>query len=1042
MFPQGHGDAYGHYLTALKGYYSLLLDNDFDWVPRIEAVNILGKPVAVDYQDERKFASAAAAVARAGKQTVDLTWRKDFQPSSSEGWEHLSESRENDKRLAGPVTRYWGTDHWATRTGQGAYLNWVMGNAILPDVDPDPSHEGIQKVDRTTVPELMELAYTLEDLQVGLDNAEAHLSPLGMPEDSIAFDINPQEVAGHDGHTHFEQTLERAMGALNNAVVSFDDTKDMTRLMRSEQDSLADLQTSIDKEELAYTHTLIELYGTPYADDIGPGKTYIQGYQGPDLLHYSYVDLPETVFPSLWSYQEELEWELEINDVSDKFVAPAAGLDAAASGGGADTLDQSLDQSTVDIGFDTIGSNIDRILSIVDKSTPSEVGNAMSSLLNAGGFNRGMTNIVFNIGPHGFHSKPLDWRGKRSSPGELQQAASEVITAHIELRQAINDAVGARNDFHASYSFLDAKNIITDYSRSEERRLLEADQSLKYAELANDIFTKGIDAAKEKLTEVAEASAEALPTSMVVGMSNGTDVTAPGRGALKTAAVVAKAALSVTQNLKDKALAELKKRHEKDKIWVDFGTVQGGEYALDRHDEYFDLSNELSESQGLLWTINYKTRALDDARRRYRGLKAKGERIQAEREIFRQRSAAMVQGFRTRDVAFRVFRDEKLERYKTLFDLAAQYAYLAANAYDYETGLLNTERGRAFVSRILQSRALGVVKDGQPHFAGSNTGDPGLSSALAEMKADFEVLKGRLGFNNPDGYGTTFSLRTEKERIIAGAEGDASWRDVMARGRKNNLLDDADVRRYCMQLQRGNNLPVPGIVIEFDTTIADGLNFFGKPLAGGDHYFDTSSFVTKIHAAGVALEGYVGMDNPVANTSVIHGAGGTSPVDPSAPWLGSRSLAATPGVYLIPTGVDSMRSPPLGDSSEIRSWNVKDIAIPLPFNIGDSDFSTKALWQSRESLTEPLFTLRKHHEFRPVPTAAAFTTDIYGGHGSFSNSQYTSNRLIGRSVWNSKWKLVIPGHKLLGDPDEGLDRFIETVKDIKLHLVTYSYAGN
>ena len=192
---------------------------------------------------------------------------------------------------------------------------------------------------------------------------------------------------------------------------------------------------------------------------------------------------------------------------------------------------------------------------------------------------------------------------------------------------------------------------------------------------------------------------------------------------------------------------------------------------MDRHDEYFELSNELSESQGLLWTINYKTRALDDARRRYRSLKAKGERIQAEREIFRQRSAAMVQGFRTRDVAFRVFRDEKLERYKTLFELAAQYAYLAANAYDYETGLLNTERGRAFVSRILQSRALGVVKDGQPHFAGSNTGDPGLSSALAEMKADFEVLKGRLGFNNPDGYGTTFSLRTEKERIIAGAEG-------------------------------------------------------------------------------------------------------------------------------------------------------------------------------------------------------------------------------------------------------------------------------
>ncbi len=59
MFPQGHGDAYGHYLTAIKGYYSLLMNANFDWVPRIEAVNVLGKPVSVDYQDERKFASAA-----------------------------------------------------------------------------------------------------------------------------------------------------------------------------------------------------------------------------------------------------------------------------------------------------------------------------------------------------------------------------------------------------------------------------------------------------------------------------------------------------------------------------------------------------------------------------------------------------------------------------------------------------------------------------------------------------------------------------------------------------------------------------------------------------------------------------------------------------------------------------------------------------------------------------------------------------------------------------------------------------------------------
>ena len=32
-----------------------------------------------------------------------------------------------------------------------------MGNALLPDVDPNPSHAGIQKIDRRTVTELREI---------------------------------------------------------------------------------------------------------------------------------------------------------------------------------------------------------------------------------------------------------------------------------------------------------------------------------------------------------------------------------------------------------------------------------------------------------------------------------------------------------------------------------------------------------------------------------------------------------------------------------------------------------------------------------------------------------------------------------------------------------------------------------------------------------------------------------------------------------------------------------------------------------------------
>ena len=366
---------------------------------------------------------------------------------------------------------------------------------------------------------------------------------------------------------------------------------------------------------------------------------------------------------------------------------------------------------------------------------------------------------------------------------------------------------------------------------------------------------------------------------------------------------------------------------------------------------------------------------------------------------------------------------------------------LAANAYDYETGLLNTAAGIEFKHRILRARALGVVRDGEPQFAGSNTGDPGISSALAEMKADWDVVKGRLGFNNPDAHGTTVSLRTEQLRILPGADQDSAWEDVLRQARRDDLLADPDVRRYCLQIDPGDGLPVPGLVLSFGTTIGPGVNLFGRELAAGDSTFTRSAFATKIFAAGVALEGYRGMGTPGVNGSGAATSGGTAQTAVDS-WLSdSSALAATPDVYLIPVGVDSMRTPPLGDTSEIRTWRVEDLAIPLPFNIGASGFSERSILQAEDTLMEPLFAMRKHQAFRPVPDASYFDTDIFGSSG-LKRSEYTNSRLIGRSVWNSQWKLIIPGATLLNNPKEGLDRFVRTVRDIKLHFVTYSYSGN
>jgi hypothetical protein len=529
---------------------------------------------------------------------------------------------------------------------------------------------------------------------------------------------------------------------------------------------------------------------------------------------------------------------------------------------------------------------------------------------------------------------------------------------------------------------------------------------------------------------------------MIAGVAAGGDLTSGGRaavGATKTTTQAIKNALNLIKAYATHYSTFL--TYQKSNINYALVTA-----PLERQEEdaplVMDIEKVLRNVNLRIYAINSRIQELDDAKRNYHTLVAQGDRIQAEREIFRQRTAAVVQGYRTRDAGYRIFRDEKLERYKTLFDLAAKYTFMAANAYDYETGLLNTDKGKRFVNRIVNSRALGIVKNGDPQYAGSNTGDPGLSSVLAEMRADWDVLRGRLGFNNPTAYGTTVSLRTEDRRIVRGTEGDTTWKDVLNQSRRANLLEDTDVKRYCMQIDPGNGLPVPGLVVEFSTSIFDGHNLFGRQLAGGDHYYDSSYFATKIFSVGVAFDGYVGMDNPAANSGVVGSSGGTSPSDPSTPFLNTQALAATPGVYLVPVGEDLMRSPPLGDVSTLRTWSVNDVTIPLPFNVGGSEFSTKPLYQSSDSLTEPLFGLRKHPAFRPVSSTSVFTSSIYGGGGALQQSQFTNTRLIGRSVWNTRWKLVIPGYKLLHDPNDGLDRFINTVKDVKLYYVTYSYAGN
>jgi hypothetical protein len=430
--------------------------------------------------------------------------------------------------------------------------------------------------------------------------------------------------------------------------------------------------------------------------------------------------------------------------------------------------------------------------------------------------------------------------------------------------------------------------------------------------------------------------------------------------------------------------------------------------------------------------LDLALRAHQDAQDQVRSLVAQGNALQDERAAFRRRSAAIIRGYRTRDYGFRAFRNESLESYKSLFDLASRYTYLAARAYDYETGLVDAESSAtatAFYQSIVRSRALGVIAAGVPQPAGAEGGDPGLSGALARMNSDWAVAKSRFGFNNPDRYRTSFSLRRELARIRPGTTFDGDWKVFLGSKFMADIQQDPDVKKLCMNINAGGALAVPGLVIDFRTTINTGFNFFGHPLAGGDSTYSPSSFATKIRTAGLAFPGYVGMASPTTLGGSLSGTGSTSPLDPGAAYGDPNGLSATPYIYLIPAGDDSIRAPIPSDLNVVRTWKIEDQAIPLPFDIGGAFSATNP--GALQSLTET-YTLRKHQAFRAVPDGTVFS----------SAPGFTNARLVGRSVWNSKWKIVIPGSTLRANPTSGLESFQNTVKDIILYFESYSHAGN
>lgn len=964
MFPMGHGDAWGHYLMAIKMYYRLLRHPSYSWLSRAEGINVAGAALQVDFLDERKFAKAAAARAQTGAKLVDLTYRQYYVDDPVGQWQGYRDPDEE---------RSWGVSGWARRAGQGAYFDWVVGNALLPEEDDNPAHMGISKVDRSTVRELDEVRSHFADIQSRVDQADQGLNPIGLAKGVVPFDIDPALVGNSSNRTtHFEQVYQRALTALKNATAAYDYANQLTEMLRRNQDSITDFANNADDQEGDFNNRLIEIFGYPYSGDIGAGKTYPAGYDGPDLQHFMWVD------------------ETGLTGTRDSAVA---GIETEVAG------------LPGNIGFSDFNS-----AACAGATDPEN----SCSLQDIPAESRTVSHtIVDRQQSFGFPGmiKDPSVTGSRRANGDLQDHMSEILVAINSYEQAIRGYENLRADIYDQLDIIEANHDL-----ARDRMSLMNNERNTITDL--NISLAVLDAAAATARHIAdgieagfETAAQCVPRSLVVGFSNGGDLLSGVRCGLLGASSGLATGLRIGASAGDAAILGLEIAKE------DIGLstaieIQAATDDFEALQQVKVLEALFREEPLLRLELEQRREVIQQSLSGYARSLAEGQRTVEDLVAFRRAAAADIQKERYEDMAFRIFRNDALQKYQASFDLAARYVYLAAAAYDYETNLLGSDQnaGQEFLTDIVRERSLGQMLNGEP-VSGS-----GLADVMARLSANFDVLKGQLGFNNPQNETTRFSLREENFRRATDESGDFSWSQLLTAQKVENLWDVPEFRRYARPFAPESAGPQPGLVIPFSTTVTFGQNFFGWPLGPGDSAYDPTNFATKINSVGVWFEGYD--DLP---------------------------LSSTPRVYLIPVGADVLRSPTANDFAT-REWSVVDQKIPVPLPISTLDLSDPGWIPKFDSVVGGFSEIRQFSSFRAYEFSEPLNTTEVS----------PDSRLIGRSVWNTKWLLIIPGGTLLADPEEGLETFIagapipgspterdgNGVSDIKVLFQTYGYSGN
>jgi hypothetical protein len=282
-FPQGQGDAHGHYLTALRAAIELLRDGP-EALPAPYFGLLTGMAASDGAGLDLVGRLAEAATARAGSAMLitDLLFRRDYR-------ENPDDPRTAQLFSDPDRTRAWSMGEWARRGALGAYFDWALAAHWAPTDENRPLHRG-------NMPELEELSGAVTGFQERLDCAGSGLDPLGLVQNVVPFGIDASGLEPGSGRSHYEQVRDAAARALENARKAFEAANQAGQRLRDSDKAFSDFSERLEDTRADHDQQLIEICGLPSADDprdndLDPATGDFEESQShPDLTNFLATD--------------------------------------------------------------------------------------------------------------------------------------------------------------------------------------------------------------------------------------------------------------------------------------------------------------------------------------------------------------------------------------------------------------------------------------------------------------------------------------------------------------------------------------------------------------------------------------------------------------------------------------------------------------------------------------------------------------------------------------------------------------------------------